>query len=370
MLGGSPEAVKVHALHGKMSNQEEPMSSEPTGPGGRARRMTLADVADAAGVSIALVSIVMRGAPGASEATRAKVKQVADGLGYLPDRRAQKLRQLRSGLVGASFELHQPFHGDLVEQLYVAAAEHGFDLALSCVTPNRDEGVAVGDLIRERCEAAVLLGSRKSSDDLRALSSQIPALVIARPSGTSLVGSVRTDDTAGIAMAVDHLVALGHQRVLHITGGDSPGSAERRESFTAQMTRHGLNDRATVTVGGPTETDGAKAVAEAFRRPGTPTAIVAFNDRCAVGVLEMLLRQGVRVPDDVSVIGYDDSRLAKYSHISLSTVAQDAETIARQSMNILASQLAGASPAAVTLPPRLIVRDTTAPAPSDTPKLL
>src|SRR4051794_8967946 len=123
----------------------------------RHRRLTLADVAEAAGVSPALVSIVLRGVPGASDETRERVKRVADDLGYVPDRRAQKLRQIRSGLVGACFELHQPFHGDLIEQLYVAAADHGYDLTLSGITPMRDERIAVGDLVRERCEAAVLL---------------------------------------------------------------------------------------------------------------------------------------------------------------------------------------------------------------------
>src|SRR5690606_32444796 len=171
--------------------------------GGRGdRRPTMADVAAAAGVSVALVSIIMRDAPGASDETRARVRQVADELGYVPDRRAQKLRQSRSRLIGVAFELQQPFHGDLVEQLYPAAAARGYDLALSCVAPSRDEQAAIGDLIRERCEAAVLLGSRMSTSDLAALAARVPTQVVARSSGTALVGSSRTDDTGGSGAAV------------------------------------------------------------------------------------------------------------------------------------------------------------------------
>ena len=102
-------------------------------------RPTMADVARAAGISTALVSIVMRGVPGASDATRARVVRIADELGYVPDERARKLRQSRSRVLGVAFELQQPFHGDLVERLYAAAALHGYDIALSAVAPSRDE---------------------------------------------------------------------------------------------------------------------------------------------------------------------------------------------------------------------------------------
>lgn len=336
------------------------MTTEP-GRGRSSGRATMADVAAAAGVSTALVSIVMRGVAGASEATRERVKGVARDLGYVPDRRAQKLRQTRSGLVGACFELQQAFHGDLIEELYVAAAAHGYDLALSCVTPTRDEHTAFADLVRDRCEAAILVGSRLPAPDLDALSERIPTLVIARPSGTELVGSVSTDDTAGIDMAVDHLVALGHSRIVHITGDKAPGSAERAAGFIARMDRHDLSDHATVLTGGPTETDGATAIAAALDLHDRPTGVIAFNDRCAIGVLEYLLRRGIAVPEQISVIGYDDSRLSRPSHVRLSTVAQDAARIAAEAMNGVTRQIAGEPPTQLVLAPHLERRDTTGP---------
>ncbi len=329
------------------------------------RRPTMTDVAAAAGVSVALVSIIMRGAPGASDETRERVRRVADELGYVPDRRAQKLRQSRSRLIGVAFELQQPFHGDLVERLYPAAAAQGYDIALSSVAPTRDEQAAIGDLIRERCEAAVLLGSRMLAPDLAALAKRMPTQVVARPSGTELVGSVRTDDTAGIEAAVDHLIDLGHRRILHIDGGDAPGSAERAAGFAARMRHHGHASEARVVAGGPTESDGVRAITNTLdtSEASRPTGIVAFNDRCAIGVLDVLLRRGIHSPEDISVIGYDDSRLSRLAHINLTTVAQDADKIATEVIAQATRQIAGEAPTEIILTPQLTPRATTGRAP-------
>src|ERR671921_1573425 len=124
----------------------------------RGRRTTLADVAARAGVSVPLVSIVMRGAPGASAATRERVRRAADELGYRPDSRARLLRSARSRLLGVVFGVQHAFHGDLLSGLYDAAGAVGYELALSAVTPGRDEQHAVAGLLRDRCEALVLLG--------------------------------------------------------------------------------------------------------------------------------------------------------------------------------------------------------------------
>ena len=111
----------------------------PDGRRPRTARPTLADVAREAGVSTALVSIVMSGVPGASDATRTRVRAIADDMGYVRDERARKLRQSSSRLVGVTFDLQQAFHGDLVEHLYGAAAARGYDLAISAVAPSRGD---------------------------------------------------------------------------------------------------------------------------------------------------------------------------------------------------------------------------------------
>ena len=324
-------------------------------------RPTLADVAREAGVSTALVSIVMRGVPGASDATRTRVRAIADDMGYVRDERARKLRQSSSRLIGVTFEIQQAFHGDLVEHLYTAAAARGYDLAISAVAPSRDEQVAIHALLRERCEVAVLLGSTLSDDDLAATASRVPLLLVARRTALDDVSSVHSDDTVGVGLAVDHLVALGHRDLVHVDGGSAPGADDRRLGFRLAMRRHGLDDRDRVVAGGPTEHDGARAMAQVLDAcTARPTGVVAFNDRCAAGVLDVLVRRRIDVPADVSVIGYDDSRLAIGPHAQLSTVSQNAAEMAEAAVDGALDLLDGNPSKEVVLTPHLVPRTTTA----------
>ena len=195
------------------------MASESSRSG---RRLTLADVAARAGVSVPLVSIVMRDAPGASAATRERVRRIAEELGYRPDSRARLLRSARSRLIGVVFAVQQPFHGDLVSGLYTAADNADYELTLSAVTPGRDERRAVTSLLQDRCEALILLGPHAPTSYLADLATRKPIVVVARPVRHRAVDVIRTDDAAGLGQAVDHLVGLGHSRIAHIDGGRAP----------------------------------------------------------------------------------------------------------------------------------------------------
>lgn len=331
--------------------------------GGRSNgdRPTMADVARAAGMSTALVSIVIRGVPGASEATRQRVLRIADELGYVPDQRAQKLRQSSSRVLGVTFELQQPFHGDLVEHIYAAAGRHDYEAVISAVAPTRSETAAANALLRERCEAAILLGSELEPEELSRFAQRLPTLLVARRTDLPGVGVVRSDDTAGIRLAVDHLVELGHRRIAHIDGAGAPGSADRRLGFLQVMAEHGLQDSADVLAGGLTETAGAEGMRYLLDRPSPPTAVIAFNDRCASGVLDVLARQGRDVPGEISVVGYDDSRLAKLPHVQMTTVSQDAAELAEAAVTNALALIAGEQPEEVVLTPRLVKRATTGP---------
>lgn len=329
------------------------------------RRPTLADVAARAGVSTALVSIVMREAPGASAATRERVLAVADEIGYRPDLRARLLRRSRSRLIGVVFGVQHAFHGDLVGGLYAAADRVGYELALSAVTPGRDEQRAVGSLLQDRCEALVLLGPQAPTTYLAGLAARLPVVVVARPVRHRAVDVVRTDDAAGLEQAVDHLVALGHRRIAHIDGGRAPGAAERRRGYTEALHRHHLGSALNLP-GGLTEDDGADAARALLRLtddPRFPTAITVFNDRCATGVLDVLRGAGVAVPEAMSVVGFDDSRLARLSHVDLTTIAQDAATMTELAVTRAVARLDGGARGdrEQVVPPRLVVRGTTAP---------
>lgn len=332
-------------------------------PPTRPRRTTLADVAARAGVSVPLVSIIMRDAPGASDATRERVKKAADELGYRPDSRARMLRSSRTQLIGVVFGVQHPFHGDLVSGLYSAADAAGYELALSAVTPGRNEGRAVASLLQDRCEALILLGPSLPTTELANLADRMPVLVVARPVRSRAVDVVRTDDAAGIQLAVDHLAELGHSRIAHIDGGRAPGAAERRRGYREALDRHGLYDALTLP-GGLTEDDGAAAARRLLAASPRPTAVTVFNDRCATGVLDVLRREGVSVPGEMSVVGFDDSSLARLSHVALTTVAQDTERITALAVSRAIARLDGHSAPderEQVIAPHLVVRSTTAP---------
>jgi DNA-binding LacI/PurR family transcriptional regulator len=192
-------------------------------------------------------------------------------------------------------------------------------------------------------------------------------VVVARGVSDAAVDVVRTADARGIALAVDHLVDLGHSRIAHIDGDTAPGAAGRRTGYRNAMRRHGLEAHVQVTRGGLTEESGARATRELLDSDTIPTAILAFNDRCATGVLDTLYRHGVHVPQDLSVVGFDDSHLAGSAHIDLTTVRQDAGHMARLAVERAIARLAtDARPGTcgeLVVPPTLVVRRTTGPAP-------
>jgi DNA-binding LacI/PurR family transcriptional regulator len=328
----------------------------------RARRPTLADVAARAGVSVALVSIVIRDAPGASPANRQRVLQAADELGYRPDTRARLLRSSRSRLLGVVFGVQHAFHGDLVTGLYTAADRAGYELALSAVTPDRDERRAVASLLQDRCEALILLGPQAPTSSLAELTTRLPVVVVARAARHRALDVVRTADHEGLRQAVDHLVGLGHRRIVHIDGGRAPGAADRRRGYRDAMRHHGLDSEIRILPGGLTEDDGAAAARALLELDLQPSAVTVFNDRCALGVLDVLQRAGLVVPGDISVVGYDDSHLARMSHVNLTTIAQDTEQITTLAVTRAIDRLDGTpvTDRELVVPPHLVVRATTA----------
>ncbi len=207
------------------------------------RRPTLQDVADLAGVSRALVSIVIRDVPGASDATRVRVKAAADELGYRPDNAARLLRQHRSRLIGVSYVAAQTFHAELLDEIYDAAERLRYDVVLSAVSDRRPGSRAVCTLLDDRCEAILLLGSQAPESEIVDLAAKVPVVVLARKMPSVHVDVVRTDDEAGAVMAVNHLVGLGHRSIVHVDGGRGPGAQERRQGYRKAMRAAGLESR-------------------------------------------------------------------------------------------------------------------------------
>jgi len=327
------------------------------------RRPRLADVAAAVGMSTASVSLVLRGVPGPSAATRERVLDAAARLGYRPDRAASSLARRRSRLIGVLMNVRSAFHTELVEDLHETVERQGYDLVLSTVTRGRGEERAVETLVDSRCEALVLIGPEAPAARLAALDRQLPVVALCRRIPAAGVDVVRVDDAEGVAQAVGHLVELGHRSITYLDGGPGPVAVDRRRGYRRAMRRHGLADQTRIVPGDHSEAAGPRAARVLLDDGELPTAVVAFNDASAVGLLDALLRAGVDVPGVVSVVGYDDSPLSRLAHVNLSTVSQSTRLLTEHAIAAVVERLDGARTThrEVVLPPRLVVRGTTGP---------
>ena len=335
----------------------------PAGERGGSGRVTLSDVAEHAGVSRALVSIVLREAPGASAATRERVKAAARALGYRPDVRARSLAGQRSRLVGVMFDVGVgSFHFDLLEGLYVAAEQRGLNLILTALTRGRDERRAAESLQDFRFDALVMLGP-PTAEPL--LAGTVPVVVVGWHVDDPAVDVVRTSDEHGMGQAVDHLVGLGHRRITHVDGGDGLIAAARREGYVAAMRARGLGAEVDVIGGGQRQVDGQRAAYGLIERGELPTAVVAYNDDVAVALLNSLMQHRIDVPGRVSVVGWDDSEAAALAPVRLSSVAQQPLELSLLAVERVVARLEHRRVEGheIVLEPELRVRSSTAPAP-------
>jgi DNA-binding LacI/PurR family transcriptional regulator len=324
-------------------------------------RARLVDVAARAGVSTATVSLVLRGRPGPGEASVAAVRRAAAELGYRPDPAASRLARRRADLVGVVLDVANPFEGELALALDSAAHRVGLDVLVALATPRQAQDEAVEHLVDSRCDAVVILGPRMSSRRLGSIAERVPTIAIGR-AGVGGARGVRADDGAGVEAAVDHLVSLGHRRLAYLDGPRAALATVRRRAARQAALRHGV-DSLLVVPAGDTEHGGAAAwplVAEAD--PG-PTAVLAFNDRVAIGCRDSALRAGVDVPRGLSLVGYDDSPPARLATVDLTSVSQNPEQLARACAGLLAEvRDTGTLPPGpdLVVPPRLVVRGSTA----------
>jgi len=323
------------------------------------------DVADRAGVSRSLVSLVMRGSTRVSESSRYKVVQAADELGYRPNMLARNLASGRTNTFGLVLDDFQnPYFTEVAEGAALGAAEAGYEVLVNSGWQRpRGETAALDALLARQVDGLIVVGARTSLDTLERFATQVAMVSINGPADAAGFDSVNNDEKVGAELIVDHLVDLGHKRIVHIDGGAGSGAPERRSAFTAAMLHHGL---APLCVDGEfDERAGLDAAASLLALHEPPTAIFAANDLCAVGVLGELARRGVKVPDDISVVGYDDTALAALGTVSLTTVDQPRRHHGAMAAELLLERVNGRSEAVHRFAePRLVVRSTTGRCPT------
>lgn len=326
---------------------------------GNFRRPTLEDVARVAGVSRAMASIVVRGAPGASQESKEKVLAAIEEVGYRPDTRARSLAAARNRLIGVQFTLESYFHTRLVGRLYEAAAELDYQLLLSGTTQQRSAAEALTTLVSARPEGIVLIDPGSLDP---ALLSGTPAVAIGH-TGPETLDHVITSGREGIRLALNHLGGLGHRDICHVTITDHAAALQRLDAYDEWMTERNLRTD-VLRVAGSSVKDGTKAARALLSRDRLPGAVIAYNDEMASGCLLELTRRGVSVPDQISIIGYDNLGWAA-TGVRLTTVSQRMGDLAGHALAALVGRLEATTPPSlprtIELEPILHVRETTGP---------
>lgn len=338
-------------------------------PAPRTKRVTIRDVARLSHTSISTVSAAFSETTGVAEDTRARVLEAANQLGWRPDRRASMLRRNKSTLVGVIYEVEQSFQASLVDSIYVAAREHKLEVFLAGATTHHSEIDCLRLLLGERCSALILTGSTLDEPQQAEAALRIPTLSLCRSVDAPRVDSVTADAAEGARLAIDHLVGLGHQRILYVNGAGSPMAETREHHYRLAMTRAGLAKHIQVIQGGATLRAGVQAAQKIMALPQLPTAVSCFNDMSANAVVRALRLRDIRIPEQISVVGYDDAPIATDPLIALTTIRQPADDMAKLALAILAERISlekSADPGEEirhSVDVSLIIRDTTGPAP-------
>jgi DNA-binding LacI/PurR family transcriptional regulator len=329
------------------------------------RPPTIRQVADCAGVSKSLVSLVLRGSPNVSESKRAAVLAAIDDLGYRPNAAARNLTSHRSNTVGVLLnDLRNPWFVDCLDGLASVLHGHGMRMFLADARLDR----AMGDSLTEgflefRVDGLVIVGTVQPSGALEDAAAAVPTVVAAsRDIDLPNVDVVANDDVAGTRLAIEHLLGLGHRRIAHLSGVTGEVARIRRETFVDAMSDAGLEPLVERT--DMTEDGGYRAGVRLLCGPKPPTAVFAVNDIACVGALSAADELGVHVPQQLSLVGYDNTHLAGIRHVSLTTVDNASYDVGRRAAHALLRRIeAPARASAVELiAPRLQIRGSTGPA--------
>lgn len=327
------------------------------------------EVARRAGVSTATVSRVLSRPDVVAADTRRKVMQAVEDMGYAPNSAAKTLRTRRSEKILVTVpDISNPFFSRILQGIQDAAQRDGYSVLLADTQHDeRREEKYARMLQRKEADGLVFLGHRlpmAAAELAKAMAPRCAPIVHGCEYSPNLgVPSVHIDNAKAAADAFDHLYALGHRRIGIITGPlVSPLSRDRLQGVTDRARQRGVADELMVARGDFSLESGSTAAEALLEWNEPPTALFCFNDMMAIGAIAIARQRGLRVPHDLSVIGFDDILVAAYMDPPLSTVAQPMREIGEGAVRLLLEILRGdgIEPVSITLPHRLTIRASTA----------
>jgi LacI family transcriptional regulator, repressor for deo operon, udp, cdd, tsx, nupC, and nupG len=333
----------------------------------------LKDIAERAGVSVMTVSKALRDEPDVSVTTKARLKLLAQQMGYVPDCTAQGLRNRTTKLFGLIIpSLVNPIFSRMILALQERTFELGYDLLLAhtLYEPEREES-CIRRFLSRRVDGLFLSPVYRLAD-----AAPIYGELMARKVPTVLLGhtaafcaqfvNVETDDLAAAGAVTRHLLDLGHKRIVFLAGPPgTPWSQERFEGYRQTLREAGLDvEEKLVFQAGRTIEDGARAAKQMISEHLDATAIQAVNDLVAAGCAETLLNEGLRIPEDVSIAGFGNTMVSEHFRVPLTTVNQPKHRLGVAAMDSMLQLLNGQRPPPKRLPAPLLVRGSTGTAPA------
>ena len=333
---------------------------------------TLKEVARLAGVHPSTISRALRNDPNLriTEETRRRILEAIEAVNYHPNRVARSLRAQRTNVLALMVpDITNPFFAVMLRGVEDAAGAEGFSVIV-CNTDERDEKVrAYLQILMGRLIDGMLIATAKRHDPtvMQLCREGYAIVLVNRLCEQAEVPSVGVDESLGTRLAVEHLIALGHRRIAHIAGPDTVSTAHvRRSTFEQVLEEHGLEVRSEwVVAGGFNRRSGYLAMQRLLALPQRPTAILAANDLVALGAMTAAREAGLRIPQELSVVGYNDIPIAAELIPPLTTVRVPMNQMGARAAELLIARITGRALAEqrVVLLPELVVRGTTAPPP-------
>jgi DNA-binding LacI/PurR family transcriptional regulator len=328
---------------------------------------SIKDIARLAGVSVSTVSRVLTDSPLVGEASRARVRRAIDETRYRPNLLARGLRSGSGTVIGLAVpEIQLEAFATFVHFTQRACAEHGYGLMVGSTGGSPEvEDAFIEDLLRRHVDGIIFSRVSDRSRVIKVVDrSNIPVVIFDRSLGRENIPSVVLDNFLAGSLAAEHLVGLGHRAIGVVTGPqDIALSRDRHRGFLAALSKHGVELPAAWVFEGDFRLEGGREAAEAFLAEGLPfTALWCHNDLMALGAMRGFARQGVRIPEDLSVVGMDDTSLCQLSDPTLSTVAQPFEDMCRRAVELIVHMRSGRPPRErrVVLAPGIVNRESSA----------